>query len=87
MHGAHKLKNVLLGADHPQYRNGEETLEAKTERSSKSVMFRYLNDLENYCGLFCRQIKVRGRHPLGYTQLDLADPKQLAIAILKTLSK
>lgn len=85
MHGAHKLKNVLLGADHPQYRNGEETLEAKAERSSKSVIFRYLNDLGNHCDLFYELIKTRGRPPSGYTQFDLSDPEQLALAILKTL--
>ena len=53
------------------------------ERSAKSVMFRYLLDLGNHTDLFYKQIKVRGRPPLGYTHLDLTDPEQLAIAILK----
>ena len=85
MHGAHKSKNVLRDAKHPQYKNGEETLEAKAERSEKSVMFRYLTDLGNHCNMFYRQIKTRGRPPSGYTQLNLTDPEQLALAILKTL--
>ncbi len=85
MHGAHKSKNVLRGANHPQYRNGEETLEAKAERSEKSVMFRYLTDLGNHCNMFYKKLKTRGRPPSGYTQLDLTDPEQLALAILKTL--
>ena len=64
--------------------HGEETLEAKAERNEKSVMFRYLTDLGNHCNMFYKKLKTRGRPPLGYTQLDLTDPEQLALAILKT---
>ena len=67
------------------FKHGEETLEAKAERNEKSVMFRYLTDLGNHCNMFYRQIKNLGRPPSGYTQLNLTDPEQLAIAILKTL--
>jgi hypothetical protein len=67
-------------------KHGEETLEAKAGRSEKSVMFRYLTDIGNHCNMFYRQLKTRGRPPSGYAQLDLADPEQLALAILKTLS-
>ena len=67
------------------WRHGEETLEAKAERSEKSVMFRYLTDLGNHCNMFYKKLKTRGRPPSGYTQLDLTDPEQLALAILKTL--
>ena len=66
-------------------KHGEETLEAKAERSAKSVMFRYLTDLGNHCNIFYKELKTRGRPPLGYAQLDLTDPEQLAFAILKTL--
>jgi hypothetical protein len=68
------------------FKHGEETLEAKAERNEKSVMFRYLTDLGNHCNMFYRQIKTRGRPPSGYAQLDLTDPKQLALAIFKTVS-
>ena len=68
-------------------KHGEETLEAKAERSAKSLMFRYLTDLGNHCNLFYKQLKTRGRLPLGYTQLNLSDPEQLALAILKTLPR
>jgi hypothetical protein len=68
-------------------KHGEETLEAKAERSEKSMMFRYLNDIGNHCGMFYRKIKALGRPPMGYTQLDLTDPRQLVLAILKTLPK
>jgi hypothetical protein len=64
-------------------KHGEEPLEAKAERSSKSVMFRYLTDIGNHCNMFYKEIKTRGRPPAGYAQLDLTDPKQLALAILK----
>lgn len=56
------------------------------ERSAKSLMFRYLTDLGNYCEMFCRQIKILGRPPSGYEQLDLTRSEQLALAILKTMS-
>ena len=67
-------------------KHGGETLEAKAERNKKSVMFRYLTDIGNYVELFYKQLKTRGRTPSGYIKLDLIDPKQLALAILKTLS-
>ena len=66
-------------------KHGKETIEAKKERSAKSVMFRYLTDLGNHCKMFYKEIKTRGRPPSGYTQLNLTDPEQLALAILKTL--
>jgi len=75
-------KNRIRAA---HWKHGQETLEAKAERSEKSVMFRYLNDIGNYVGLFYTQLKNRGRPPSGYTQLDLSDPEQLALVILKTL--
>jgi hypothetical protein len=66
-------------------KHGQETQEARAERSKKSVMFKYLLDLGNHVGLFYTQLKIRGRPPSGYAQLDLTDPEQLDIAILKTL--
>ena len=66
-------------------KHGQETQEARAERSAKSLMFKYLLDLGNHTDLFYKQIKVRGRPPLGYTHLDLTDPEQLTLAILKTL--
>ena len=68
-------------------KHGQETLEAKAERNSKSVMFRYLTDIGNHVGLFYTQPKTRGRPPAGYAQLDLNDKEQLALAILQTPSK
>ena len=84
-HGAHKSKNVLRGVNHPHYKTGGETLEAKAIRSEKSEMFRYLIDLGNHCNLFYKEIKTKGRPPSGYEKLNLNDPEQLVLAILKTL--
>ena len=66
------------------FKHGGETLEAKAERSAKSAMFRYLTDIGNHCNMFYKQLKTRGRPPSGYAKLDLIDPEQLALAILKT---
>ena len=68
-------------------KHGQETQEARAERSAKSLIFKYLIDLGNHTGLFYKQIKARGRPPSGYAQLDLNDKEQLAIAILKTLPR
>ena len=68
-------------------KHGQETQEARAERSAKSLMFKYLLDLGNHTDLFYKQIKVRGRPPSGYIHLDLTDPEQLALAILKTQPK
>ena len=51
------------------------------QRSAKSVMFRYLTDIGNHSNMFYKQLKTRGRPPSGYTQLNLTDPEQLALAI------
>jgi hypothetical protein len=65
--------------------HGDETLAAKAERSAKSVMFRYLTDIGNHVNLFYTQLKTRGRPPSGYIRLNLTDPEELALAILKIL--
>jgi hypothetical protein len=65
-------------------KHGGVTQKAKAERSAKSVMFRHLTDIGNHCNIFYKQVKTRGRPPSGYAQLDLNDPEQLALAILKT---
>jgi hypothetical protein len=87
MHGAHKSRNVLRGINHPRYKTGGETLEAKVMRTEKSEIFRYLTDLGNHCNLFYKEIKTKGRAHSGYEKLDLTDPEQLVLAILKTIPK
>ena len=55
---------------------------------SKEDAQRWARQVEaNHTDLFYKQIKVRGRPPSGYTHLDLTDPEQLDLAILRTLPK
>jgi hypothetical protein len=68
------------------FKHGAKTLEAKAERSAKSLMFRYLTDIGSHVQIFYTQLKIRGRPSAGYAQLDLTDREQLALAILKTIS-
>ena len=69
-------------------KHGQETQETRAERNKKSVMFRYLTDLGNYCELFYKPLKPLGRPPSGYSQLNLIDPEKLTFTMLITnLSK
>lgn len=86
MRCAHKSRRSLRGADHPQYRNGNETKKARAKRSHVSAMFLYLRDIGDNINLF-RDPKTRGRRPIQYQKLDLNDPKQMMFAISLTLRK
>jgi hypothetical protein len=86
MHGAHKSRNVLRGVSHPRYKNGERSKAVEAEIRKKSILLRYLMDIGNHVELFYKQLKTKGRPPLGYTQLDLKDPEQLALTIMRALS-
>jgi hypothetical protein len=66
--------------------HGERTKEAEAELRRKGVLLRYLVDLGNYINLFNEEAKVLGRPPTGYEKLNLEDPEQLTLAILKTTS-
>jgi hypothetical protein len=87
MHGAHKSRNVLNGVDHPRYKNGERSKAIEAEIRKKSILLRYLVDVGNHVELFYKKLKSKGRPPLGYTQLNLDDPEQLALAILTAITK
>ena len=86
MHGAHKSKNVLRGADHPQYRNAGQTKAERQERSQKSLQFALLEQLGWHLNMFIGQ-KTRGKKPKGFIHLDLNDPAQLSFAMVKALKK
>jgi len=85
-HGAHRSRNVLKDANHPRYKNGGRSKAVEAELRKKSILLKYLVDIGNHVELFYKQFKIKGRPPLGYTQLDLKDPDQLALAIMRTLS-
>ena len=86
IHGAHKSRNVLQGANHPQYRHGGETKAARKAHQETLLRLAYLVAIGNHCNLFYREIKPLGRPPSGYAQLELTDPKQLAEAIRLSLA-
>jgi hypothetical protein len=51
MHGAKRPDTIRRGVNHPQYRHGCETLEAKNERSKKLAELRHLEALSFALGL------------------------------------
>lgn len=61
-HGAKKPETIKRGADHPQYRHGGETLQAKAERSRKLMELRELEALSFALGLASGG-RWRGRKP------------------------
>ena len=64
MHGARRSETVRRGANHLQYRHGEETLGAKAERSRGLVELRELEALSFALGL-AKGPRWRGRKPSG----------------------
>ena len=52
-HGARGPETIRLGANHPQYRHGGETLEAKAERSRRLAELRELEVLAFALGVAC----------------------------------
>lgn len=83
LHGSHRSKNVLKGKSHPQYKHGEETKDARAERSAMSAKLLYLRDIGDHIGMFTGT-QTRGRKPTGYCKLDLNTNLGLNLALLKT---
>ena len=61
-HGAKNPEAIKRGANHPQYKNGQETLEAKAERSQRLGELRELETLSFALGMVSGP-KWRGRKP------------------------
>ncbi len=87
-HGAtpvHTRVNVA-GEDHPQFKHGRNTKQAKERHQQTMVKLLLLEDLGHHIKMFHENAtRVRGRKPNGYVKLNLNDPNQLALAILKTI--
>ena len=66
-HGARKPETIMRGANHPQHKHGQETLEAKAGRSQRLAELRNLEALSFALGLAVgpkgRGRKPRARHP------------------------
>lgn len=63
MHGARKRSTVKQGQDHPGWKHGGETLEAKAERSKKLAELREIETIGHAIGLF-HGPRWRGRKPV-----------------------
>jgi len=65
-HGARKPDAIRKGANHPQYRHGQETLEAKAERSKVLAELREIEALSFVYGLVpAGTPRWRGKKPKG----------------------
>lgn len=85
MHGAHKSRNTLQGAKHPQYRHGDRTKESIEEHQKTSLRLHTLEEIGHHIKMFVEgSPRTRGRKPTGWELLDLNNPHQLVLAILKT---
>jgi hypothetical protein len=77
-------RNVLRGAEHPQYKNAGQTRQERRERRSKSLMFQRLEEIGWHIGLFAEgSTKTRGRKVGG--KLDLNQDDELIIALHETM--
>jgi hypothetical protein len=61
-HGAREPETIMRGANHPQYRHGQETIKAKAERSQRLRELRELEALSFALGI-AKGPKWRGRKP------------------------
>lgn len=64
-HGARKRKSILKGTQHPNYKHGGETIEAKAKRSAGLVRLRKIEDTL-VDSSFHKIYRTRGRKPNGY---------------------
>jgi hypothetical protein len=86
--GRPKSKEGIQRIRVAHWKHGNETKESRAERSAKSLQFLMLEKISWHVGLFAEgSTKFRGRKPSGFENLDLNDPEQLTLAILKTLPK
>ena len=66
-HGARRAGTIRRGSDHPQWKHGQETLEAKAERSAKLLTLRELEGLMVTSGSLVGP-RWRGRKPGKYPE-------------------
>jgi hypothetical protein len=64
-HGARKSQSILRGIQHPNYKHGNETMEAKAKRSAALTRLRKIEDVIIE-GSFYQLPRSKGRKPNGY---------------------
>jgi len=85
MHGAHKSRNTLQGVNHPKYRHGQKTKESIEKNQKTLLRLHTLEEIGHHIKMFSEgSPRTRGRKPTGWEALDLNDPTQLAMAVLKS---
>jgi len=85
-HGATPVhtRNNVSGKDHPQFKHGRNTKQAKDRHQRTSTQLHFLEDLGHHIKMFNEDAtRTRGRKPNGYLKLNLSDPRQLTTALLK----
>ena len=64
-HGARRPETIKRGANHPQYRHGQETYGAKAERHEMAVFFHEAESLMIKLGMLAPgSTRTRGRKPV-----------------------
>ena len=89
-HGATPVhtRKILAGENHPQFKHGRNTKQAKERHQRTTAKLLFLEDLGHHIKMFHKSgTKTRGRKPNGYLKVNLNDPNQLALAILKTIKE
>lgn len=87
-HGAWRKesRNTLQGVNHPQYRHGEKTKESVEKHQQTLLRLHTLEEIGYHIKMFPEgSPRTRGRKPAGCEPLNLAEPNQMALAILKTM--
>jgi hypothetical protein len=64
-HGSRKPQSIPRRIQHPNYKHGKETLEAKAKRSAGLVRLRKIEDILMDAS-FYKQPRSKGRKPNGY---------------------
>ena len=65
MHGAHRRHAALSGKDHPNFKHGKETYQAKVNRGISGAVLLLLRDLGDRIGMF-NGTHTPGRKPKAY---------------------
>jgi hypothetical protein len=77
-HGATPLdtRNNVFGENHPQFKHGRDTKQAKKQHQQTTTELHYLEDLGHHIEMFHKgATRTRGRKPNGYIKLNMADPE------------
>jgi hypothetical protein len=87
-HGATPVhtRKTVAGENHPQFKHGRNTKQAKERNQRTTAQLHFLEDLGHHIKMFQKDAtRTRGRKPNGYLKLNLSDSKQLLSALIKSI--